>query len=93
MANYVIRVKVLPNDPGISTDRLLDSIAERLGPDLQLKGKIIEPIAFGLSSLILDIIAPEIDGIIERVENSVSSSPLVGHYELIGVSRATSTLH
>jgi translation elongation factor EF-1beta len=52
----------------------------------------VEPIAFGLSAIIVDIVAPEEEGVIDKVEQSVATVPLVGQSELMGVSRLSSRL-
>jgi len=92
MGSYVIRVKVLPGDTSTDHQEIINSVAGRLPSFASLKGHEIEPIAFGLSAIILDIVAPEEDGVVDRVEQSVSSAPLVGQCELMGVSRQSSRL-
>jgi len=87
---YVIRVKVLPTDPGVDVEKIVESVRKRLGAQVQIRSKTVEPIAYGLSALILDIVAPESEGSIEGVERSVSSAPMVGQCEVVGVSRMSS---
>ncbi len=88
----MIRIKVLPADPNVDLDKIVESVSKRLGAQAQIRSKTFEPIAFGLSAVILDIVAPESEGSIDRVERSVSSAPLVGQYEMMGVSRMSSKL-
>jgi len=92
MGSYVIRLKVLPEDTTIEHQKIIDSVAGVLPKSAQIRGHKIEPIAFGLSAIILDIVAPEEDGVIDKVEEVVSKAPLVGQYELIAVSRMSSKL-
>jgi len=92
MGSYVVRVKVLPADPATDLEKIVESIKKNLGAKGLVKSETVEPIAFGLSAVILDIVAPESEGSIERVEKSVSSVPLVGQYEVVGVSRMSSRL-
>jgi elongation factor 1-beta len=92
MGSYVIRLKVLPTDTTTEHERIVKSIADSLPPESKIRGQKIEPIAFGLSAIILDIVAPETEGIIDSIEKSVSEAPLVGQSELIGVSRMSSKL-
>jgi elongation factor 1-beta len=93
MGSYVIRLKVLPQDTTTEHQKIVESVAKALPAGSEIKGQRIEPIAFGLSAIVLDIITPEEDGIVDKVEHSISNAPLVGQYELMGVSRMSSRLH
>jgi elongation factor 1-beta len=92
MGSYVIRLKVLPEDTTMDHQKIIDSVAGVLPKSAQIRGHKIEPIAFGLSAIILDIVAPEEEGMIDKVEEVVSKAPLVSQYELIAVSRMSSKL-
>ena len=92
MGSYVIRLKVLPEDTTMDHQKIIDSVAGVLPKSAQIRGHKIEPIAFGLSAIILDIVAPEEEGMIDKVEEVVSKAPLVGQYEMIAVSRMSSKL-
>jgi elongation factor 1-beta len=92
MGSYVIRIKVLPEDTLTEHQKIVDSVVKALPPGTQLRAHRIEPIAFGLSAIIVDVVAPEEEGVIDRVEEAISKAPLVGQYELIGVSRMSSKL-
>ena len=92
MGSYVIRLKVLPEDTTMDHQKIIDSVAGVLPKSAQIRGHKIEPIAFGLSAIILDIVAPEEEGVIDKVEEVVSKAPLVGQYEMIAVSRMSSKL-
>jgi elongation factor 1-beta len=92
MGSYVVRVKVMPSGPEIPSDSLLESVKGVLGKEMQLKGSKVDPIAFGLYALIIDIIAPEEDGMVDKVEQAVAKAPLVTQSDLMGVSRMSSQL-
>ena len=92
MGSYVIRLKLLPQDTTTDHQKIVDSVAALLPKPAQIRGHKIEPIAFGLSAVIVDVVAPEEDGVIDKIEEIVSKAPLVGQYELIGVSRMSSKL-
>ena len=92
MGSYVIRIKVLPEDTTTDHQKIIDSVKGKLPSFAQVRGQKIEPIAFGLSAIILDIVAPEEEGTIDKVEESVSKAPLVGQSETMGVSRMSSKL-
>ncbi len=92
MSSLLYRVKVFPKGAETSSKTLSDSI----GLKISEKGKILrsteEPIAFGISALILDIVAEERSGITDELEELIKGSDLVSGIEPIGVSRLSTTL-
>lgn len=92
MGSYVVRLKVLPTGPEIPSQQLLDSVKGCLEKDMVLRNSKEEPIAFGLYSLTIDVVAPEVEGAIDRVEQVVAGAPLVAQSELLGASRLSSQL-
>lgn len=86
-------MRILPKDPNTQPDRIVESVKSSVGEGTTIRGKNVEPIAFGLYALILDIVTPEEEGKVDAVENAVSAAPLVGQAELLGVSRMSSQLH
>jgi elongation factor 1-beta len=92
MGSYVIRLKLLPEDTTTDHQKIIDSVAATLPKGAQVRSQKVEPIAFGLSAVIVDVVAPEEEGIVDKVEEAVSKAPLVGQYELMGVSRMSSKL-
>jgi elongation factor 1-beta len=92
LGSYVIRIKVLPDDTATEHQKIIDSVKDKLPSFAQMRGHRIEPIAFGLSAIIIDVVAPEEEGTIDKVEQAVSSAPLVGQAETMGVSRMSSKL-
>jgi len=92
MGSYVIRLKILPEDTTTEHQRIVDSVAGVLPSQAKIRSQRIEPIAFGLSAIIVDIVAPEEEGMIEKIEAAVSKAPLVGQSEFMGVSRMSSKL-
>jgi translation elongation factor aEF-1 beta len=92
MGSYLVRIKVLPTGPEVPSQQLLDSIKGRLDKDMVLKNSKEEPIAFGLYSLTIDVVTPEVEGMIDKVEQAVAAAPLVAQSELVGASRLSSQL-
>ncbi len=92
MGSYVIRLKLLPQDTTTDHQKIVDSVAGVLPAQAKIKGQKIEPIAFGLSAIIIDVVVPEEEGVIDKIESAVSTAPLVGQSELMGVSRMSSKL-
>lgn len=82
----------MPSGPEVPSDKLLESVKGALGKEMTLKGSKEDPIAFGLYALIIDIVAPEEEGMVDKVEVAVSKAPLVTQSELMGVSRMSSRL-
>jgi elongation factor 1-beta len=92
MGSYMVRIKVMPSGPEVPPEKLLESVKGVLENDMALKGSKEDPIAFGLYALIIDIIAPEEEGMVDKVEAAVAKAPLVTQSELMGVSRMSSRL-
>jgi elongation factor 1-beta len=92
VGSYVIRLKLFPQDTSTEHQKIIESVAGALPKEAQIRSQKVEPIAFGLSAVIIDVVAPEEEGVIDRVEQAVSTAPLVGQYEFLGVSRMSSKL-
>jgi elongation factor 1-beta len=92
MGSYVIRIKVLPTGPEVPVQALLDAIKANLTSVMSVRSHKEDPIAFGLYALVLDIVAPEEEGMVDQVEKAVSTAKDVAQYELTAVSRMSSTL-
>jgi elongation factor 1-beta len=85
-------MKILPEDTSTDLDKLLANVSGLLPKPAQVRGHKIEPIAFGLSAVIADIVAPEEEGMIDKIEEVVSKAPQVSQYEVIAVSRMSAKL-
>ena len=92
MGSYVIRLKLLPEDTTTDHQKILDTLAGLLPNFAQVRGHKIEPIAFGLSAVIVDVVTPEEEGMVDKIEEVVAKAPLVSQYEVLGVSRMSSRL-
>ncbi len=92
MGSYVIRLKILPEDTTTDLEKLLQTVSGLLPTPVQIRGHKIEPIAFGLSAVIADVVAPEEEGMIDKVEELVAKAPGVSQYEVIAVSRMSAKL-
>jgi elongation factor 1-beta len=90
--SYLIRFKVLPTGPEVPPQTLLESIKGNLEKEMTVKSSKEDPIAFGLYALIVDIVAPGVEGMVDKVESVVSSAPNVAQFEVLGTSRMSSTL-
>jgi elongation factor 1-beta len=90
MGSYLVRVKVMPSGPEVPSEKLIESVKGVLGKEMSLRGSKVDPIAFGLYAVIVDIIAPEEEGMVDKVEQAVANAPLVNQSDLMGVSRMSS---
>ncbi len=85
-------MKVLPEDSTTEHQKIVESVTKALPAGAQIRSQKVEPIAFGLSAIILDVVVAEEEGVIDKVEQSVTTAPLVGGCEFMGVSRMSSKL-
>ena len=92
MGSYVVRIKVLPTGPEVPAQKLLEAIKGNLESEMSIRSSKEEPIAFGLYSLTVDVVAPEIEGMVDKVEKAVSTATDVAQSDMLGVSRMSSTL-
>jgi len=92
LGSYVIRMKVLPEDTSTNLEEMVAAIGGLLPTTAAIRGHKVEPIAFGLSAIIMDVVAPEEEGMIDRIEDIVSKAPRVSQYEVIAVSRMSAKL-
>jgi translation elongation factor aEF-1 beta len=92
MGSYIVRIKVLPTGPEVLSQALVDAIKSNLTAEMSLRSFKEEPIAFGLYSVTLDVVAPEVEGMVDQVEKAVSTAANVAQSDLLGVSRMSSTL-
>jgi elongation factor 1-beta len=88
----VIRMKVLPEDTSTDLEKMVQGISGLLPKPAVIRSHRTEPIAFGLSAIIMDVVAPEEDGVIDKIEEVVSKAPQVSQYEVIAVSRMSAKL-
>jgi len=83
---------VLPDDVSVSLDELAEQISLKLPKGSSLLRKAEEPIAFGLSALILDIKVGESEGTLDSLESSIKEVKHVSQVDVIGLSRFSTSL-
>ncbi len=89
MARIVVVYKVYPEEAGADLDGLREKIAGKLPKEAEVAKWKTEPIAFGLSALVLWVIFPEeLEGVLEEVEEAIRSVEGVGDIETVSVHRA-----
>jgi len=78
----------MPADIDVDLDKLKDSIQSALPEDVKVARSRIEPIAFGLNALILQIVLPaDRGGDLEKVEDAIRATTGVGETETLLVTR------
>ena len=92
MGSVLVRLKVLPDDVSVSLDELAEQISLKLPKGSSLLRKAEEPIAFGLSALILDIKVGESEGTLDSLESSIKEVKHVSQVDVIGLSRFSTSL-
>jgi elongation factor 1-beta len=85
-------MKVLPEDTSTNLEEMVVAIGGLLPKPVEIRSHRVEPIAFGLSAIVMDVVAPEEEGMIDRIEGIVSSAPHVSQYEVVAVSRMSARL-
>jgi len=92
LSSVVVRLKVLPNDISVPLGELVEQIRRKLPEGSTLLRSSEEPIAFGLSALILDVKVSEEEGALDRLESSIKEVEHISQVDVIGVSRFSTSL-
>jgi elongation factor 1-beta len=88
MGNIVIAYKIFPSESTVSLETLQEEITRQLSESASIKGFAEEPIAFGLSALIVKMILPEDkSGILDEIENLLNKIEGVGQIQTLMVNR------
>ncbi len=92
MARLIVRIKILPNDIDVDLERLRELIKEKLPDGMSIKNSRIEPIAFGLNSLLVDFAIDDKEGQMDKLEENVKSIEGVSEIQVINISREAAKL-
>ena len=88
MGKIVIAYKILPSESTIDLELLKEKITKQLAGSASVQGFAKEPIAFGLSALIVKMVLPEHkSGVLEEVENRLNKIEGVGQIQTLMVHR------
>lgn len=72
MAKVAIIAEIMPEDPDVDLDQLVEKIRVSLPQDFELKQVEIKPVAFGLKLIRAMFVLPEKEGSSEILENVLS---------------------
>ena len=87
MARLVARIRILPADADSNLDNVVESIKNSMPEGMEMKGHIMEPIAYGLMAVIGDFFLEDAEGQMDKLEDSIRSVEGVGEIEVTNVSR------
>jgi len=88
MGKIVIAFKIFPSESTVDLDLLKEKIRKELSDISSVQKFGEEPIAFGLSALIVNMVLPEDkEGILDETEKRLSSIEEVGQIQTIAVNR------
>lgn len=88
MGDIVISFKIFPSEASVDLRLLREKIKKQLPRFASVHGFTEEPVAFGLSVLIVHIILPEDrSGVLDEVERHLTKMKEIGQIESIMVRR------
>lgn len=92
MGRLITRVKIMPSDVDVNLDTLASKVKDTMPDGMQVKRYSKEPIAFGISALILDISMDEESTGTDLLEERLRSIEGVGEVEIVSMSRESARL-
>jgi elongation factor 1-beta len=87
MARLVVRIRILPADAESNLDNAVESIKKSMPQGIEMKGHVIEPIAFGLKAIVGDFLLDDAEGQMDKLEESIRIVEGVGEIEVTNISR------
>jgi translation elongation factor aEF-1 beta len=88
MGKIVIAYKIFPSESSVDLELLKGKIKKELSGIASVQRFAEEPIAFGLSALIVNMVLPEDkEGILDETEKRLTGIEEVGQIQTIGVNR------
>ena len=88
MGKIVIAYKIFPSEAGIDLEVLKEKIKKQLSDIASIQRFDEEPIAFGISALVVNIVLSEDkEGILDETEKRLSKIEEVGQIQTLAVNR------
>jgi elongation factor 1-beta len=88
MGKIVITYKIFPSESSVDLELLKEKIKKQLSDIASIQRFSKEPIAFGLSALIVNIVLPEHkEGILDETEKRLTDMEEVSQIQPLGVNR------
>lgn len=86
MAENAIIVELVPEDPDMSTEKVLEEVKNRLDKEYVIRDVKEEPYVFGLKKIMVMIIVPEREGVAYEIEEKLSEIEGVSA-EVVSITR------
>ncbi len=87
MGKIIIAYKIFPSESSVDLNLLKEKITKKLSDISSIQKFAEEPIAFGLSALVVNIVLPETEGILDQTEKRLNDLEEVGQIQTLGVNR------
>lgn len=88
LGKIVIAYKIFPSESGTDFELLKEKIKKELSDIASIQRFAEEPIAFGLSALIVNMVLPEDkEGVLDEAEKRLTNMKEVGQIQTLGVNR------
>lgn len=87
MADVVVTLKILPDSPERNMDEIGTKVEEAVKKFGRLYKKTVQPIAFGISALVVSVVMPEKAGGTDPVEEEVKKIEGLGDVQVTDVTR------
>ena len=81
MGDVAVTLKVLPSETDIEIENLRNTVVEKINPICKVNLTDVEEIGFGLKAIKLQIVVPDEEGRIDKVEGTIASIPGVGQVD------------
>lgn len=81
MGDVAVLLKVLPTDVELNTETLKESVVKAVESLCEVNKVEIQEIGFGLKAIKLQVIVPDEEGRIDKVEQAISSVDGVGQVD------------
>lgn len=85
MADITAEIKIMPKDPDVDLNKLIENLKNL---EARLHSSRIEPIGFGLSAVIATFVTEDAAGTMDAIEDALKALDGVGEIEILNVSRA-----
>jgi elongation factor 1-beta len=87
MARLIARIRILPADSESNLDNVVESLKKSIPQGMEMKGHVMEPIAFGLKAIVGDFLLDDAEGQMDKLEESIKTVEGVGELEVTNISR------
>jgi len=87
VGKIVIAYKIFPSESSVDLNLLKEKITKELSEIASIQRFAEEPIAFGLSALVVNMVLPETEGILDETEKKLTDMEEVSQIQTLGVNR------